>query len=73
MGSLSNGVNLGTRRLDLVPEIQGNNNTLVPMIDSVIVLEGRFDLNSSEERMGIFRPVVDIAYQVGFFRSHIAE
>jgi hypothetical protein len=72
-GSFSNGVNLGTRRLDLVPGIQGDNNILVPVIDSVIVLEGRFHLNGSEEGMGVFRAVVDVAYQVRIFRSHVAK
>lgn len=43
------------------------------MIDSVIVLKGRFDLNSSEEGMCVFRPVVDVAYQGGFFGSHVAK
>lgn len=56
-----------------MPGIQGNNNVLVPMIDSLIVLKGRSDLNSSEEGMGVFGAVVDVAYQVGFFRSHVAE
>ena len=56
-----------------MPGIQGDNNVLVPMIDSVIVLEGRFDLNSAEEGMSVFRAVVDVAYQVRFFRSHVAN
>ena len=55
-----------------VPQIQGNDNVLVPMIDRVIVNEGRLDLDGAEEGMGVFRPVVDVAYQMGFLRSNIA-
>ena len=55
-----------------VPQIQGNDNVPVPMIDCVIVNEGRLDLDGAEEGMGVFRPVVDVAYQMRFLRSNIA-
>ena len=52
---------------------QSGHNVLIPLIDCVIVYEGRLYLDGAEEGMKVFRPVVDIAYQMGFFRRNIAR
>lgn len=54
-------------------KIQGEPNALVPMIDRVIMDKGRLDLNGAEERVRVFRPVVDVAYQMRFLRCNIAK
>jgi hypothetical protein len=39
----------------------------------VIVCKGRFDLDGAEEGVRVLRPVVDVAYQMRFFRRDIAR
>ena len=72
-GSFSNGVNLEPRRISARCKNSGDHHVLVPMIDCVIMYESWFDLDSAEEGMGVFRAVVDIAYQMRFFRRNIAR
>ena len=39
----------------------------------MIVNEGWLDLDGAEERMRVFRPVVDVAYQMRFLRGNVAR
>lgn len=45
----------------------GQYNAPVPMIDSVIMRKGRFNLNGAKEGVGLFRPVVYAANQMRLF------